>query len=287
MTPRAIEPRLGQLRVPLDGGGEGVVMRWWEWGPERAPLPVVCVHGLTRNARDFDALAAALAAEGRRVLCVDIPGRGVSGWLPRAELYAVPVYAALLGPLLAPFGPHDWVGTSMGGLIGMALASAPGSRMRRLVLNDIGPFVPAAAIARIRAYMAGAPEEFADVAALERHLREVHAPFGPLSDADWAHLARHSARALPDGRAAMHFDPLIKQSLGTGAPADIALWPLWEAASARPTLALRGAESDLLLAETAAEMARSARVETIAGCGHAPALMDPAQVGLVASFLRG
>lgn len=284
MTPA---PRLGQIATVC--GAAPVALRWWEWGPADG-RPVVCVHGLTRNGRDFDALAQALAGEGRRVLCVDVPGRGVSGWLPAPELYAVPLYAQAMLPLLAALGEHDWVGTSMGGLIGIALAAAPGARTRRLVLNDIGPFVPADAIARIRAYMAAAPEEFADVAALERHLREVHAPFGPLTDAGWRHLAEHSARATAaPGRVRLHYDPLIKQSLGTGPAEDIALWGVWGAGGGKlPSLVLRGETSDVLPAEVAARLADGgARVETIAGCGHAPALMDAAQIALVVGFLRG
>jgi pimeloyl-ACP methyl ester carboxylesterase len=287
VTQSPLGPRLGQIATAC--GAAPVVLRWWEWGPEGG-RPVVCVHGLTRNARDFDALAAALAEQGRRVLCVDVPGRGVSGWLPAAELYAVPLYAQALLPLLAALGEHDWVGTSMGGLIGMALAAAPGaSGIRRLVLNDIGPFVPAAAIARIRAYMAAAPEEFADLPALERHLREVHSPFGPLSDAQWRHLAEHSAcaTAAPGGRVRLHYDPLIKQSLGTGDAEDISFWDLWEAGGGKlPGLVLRGETSDILPAEVAGRLAAGgARVEIIAGCGHAPALMESGQIGLVRGFL--
>jgi pimeloyl-ACP methyl ester carboxylesterase len=276
-------PRLGQIATSF-GEGE-VVLRWWEWGPASG-APVICVHGLTRNGRDFDALAQALADQGRRVLCVDVPGRGVSGWLPRGELYAVPVYAACFAPLIAAIGEHDWVGTSMGGLIGMALGAAPGSAMRRLVLNDIGAFLPAAALGRIRDYLALAPVEFENLAALEAHLRRVHAPFGPLSDAQWAHLAAHSARATGSGRVRLHYDPAIAAPMAEAQPADLDLWPLWEAASARPTLVLRGETSDLLLPETAARMAQRARVETISGCGHAPALMEVSQLALIADFLR-
>lgn len=283
-----MQPRLGQILAPYAEGEAPVLLRWWEWGPPDG-FPVLCVHGLTRNARDFDALAAALASEGRRVLCADVPGRGVSGWLPRAELYAVPTYAAIFQSLLAQLGEHDWVGTSMGGLIGMALASLPGSRTRRFVVNDVGPHLPGPALARIRRYMQTGPHEFGDFAELEAFVRETAAPFGALSDAEWRHLAEHSARALPDGRVALHYDPLIKRSLGEGEAAeDLELWPVWDAATKdRPTLVLRGETSDLLLPETAARMAAGgARVETIPGCGHAPALMDPAQIGLVAGFLR-
>jgi pimeloyl-ACP methyl ester carboxylesterase len=278
-----MEPRIGALRGQFDFGA--LTLRWTEWGPVTG-RPVVCVHGLTRNGRDFDVLAQALAAEGRRVICPDVPGRGISDWLPSGALYAVPTYLAALAPLLAKLGEYDWVGTSMGGLIGMALCAAPGVTMRRMVLNDIGPLVPAASLRRIRDYLQ-LFQEFDSLGAVEAKLREVHAPFGPLSDAEWAHMARHSARVTAGGRMVLHYDPAIVEPMA-GPLADVDLWPLWEQVAKRPVLVLRGETSDLLLPETAARMGESAgvRVETIPRCGHAPALMDPAQVELVASFLR-
>ncbi|MBY0337162.1 MAG: alpha/beta hydrolase [Acetobacteraceae bacterium] len=279
-----MQPRLGALRVELDFGA--VDLRWTEWGPAEGAA-VVCVHGLTRNARDFDALAQALAAQGRRVLCVDVPGRGLSSWLPRGELYAVPNYVAAMRPLLAALDSYDWVGTSMGGLIGMAVAAMPESGMRRFVINDIGPFVPAASLERIRAYLRAAPADFAGIEAVEAELRRVHAPFGDLSDAEWRHLAIHSSRMTEGGRLRLHYDRAIAEPMGTEPLADIEFWPLWDAAPERPVLVLRGETSDLLLPETATRMAARARVETIPGCGHAPALMAPAQVALVAGFLDG
>ncbi len=277
-------PRTGQLRAALPGGA--VTLRWTEWGPVDG-APVLCVHGLTRNGRDFDALAEALAGQGRRVLCPDIPGRGMSGWLEDGSAYAVPTYLAALAPLLAALGEVDWVGTSMGGLIGLGQCTVPGARIRRMVLNDIGPFVPVAALERIRAYLS-APVEFADMAGLEAHLRRVHAPFGALTDAQWAHLATHSARMTAAGRVVPHHDPAIMTPMQAEL-ADVDLWPLWPAVAQRPVLVLRGEASDLLLPETVARMAESAGVhaETILGCGHAPALLDDAQIRLVAGFLAG
>jgi pimeloyl-ACP methyl ester carboxylesterase len=277
-----MQPRLGALRVSLDFGA--VDLRWTEWGPPEGSA-VVCVHGLTRNGRDFDALARALAGQGRRVLCVDVPGRGLSSWLPRGELYAVPTYVAAMQPLLASLGTYDWVGTSMGGLIGMAVAAMPGAGMRRFVINDIGPHVTAASLERIRAYLRAAPADFLTLEALEAELRRVHAPFGPLSDAEWRHLATHSARMTPEGRFRLHYDRAIADPMGTEPLSDIELWPLWDAAPKRPILVLRGETSDLLLPETCARMAARARIETIPHCGHAPALMDPAQIALVTGFL--
>lgn len=276
-------PRLGSLRSTFDGGA--VSLRWTEWGPA-AGKPVVCVHGLTRNGRDFDVLARHLSAQGRRVICPDMPGRGLSGWLPSGALYAVPTYVAALAPLLAAIGEYDWVGTSMGGMIGMALTAMPGAAMRRIVVNDIGPFIPQASLERIRDYLS-VPQVFADIAALEAYLRRVHAPFGDLSDAEWRHMAEHSARMTADGRLRLHYDPAIVQPMTAGPLADVDLWPLWELCVQRPVLVLRGEASDLLLPDTAARMAEHAnvRLATIPGCGHAPALMNPSQIGLVSDFL--
>ncbi|RKK04456.1 alpha/beta fold hydrolase [Pseudoroseomonas wenyumeiae] len=278
------EPRIGALRVRLPFGP--VELRWAEWGPPDG-VPVVCVHGLTRTGRDFDTLARELAEDGRRVICPDIPGRGLSSWLPDGNLYAVPTYLAALGPLLQELGSYDWVGTSMGGLIGMGLASIPGNSLRRMVLNDVGAAIPAAALIGIGAYLGSEPE-FADVAAVEAHLRAIHAGFGPLSPAEWRHLAETSARMMPNGRVVLHYDPAIAVPMRGAPPADVVLWPLWETLKL-PVLLLRGAESPLLTAETAERMASRPGVTlvTVPGCGHAPALMDPSQTGVIRGFLRG
>jgi pimeloyl-ACP methyl ester carboxylesterase len=264
-------------------------LAWTEWGPEAAAAPpVVCVHGLTRNGRDFDALAEALAARGRRVLCPDLPGRGASAWLPDPMAYGPPAYVVALAHLLARLeGPVDWVGTSLGGICGMMVAAAPGQPIRRLVLNDIGSHAPQPAMARIRSYI-GLPLSFPDLALLEAHLRQVHAPFGPLTDAQWRHLAEISARSLPDGRIGLHYDPAIATPILAQEQAEaLDLSFVWSRITL-PTLLIRGAESDLLTAGTAAEMAQrpGVRLETIPGCGHAPALMDEAQIELVANFLE-
>ncbi|WP_431280653.1 alpha/beta fold hydrolase [Humitalea sp. 24SJ18S-53] len=278
-------PRTGAIRVPFQPAP--VTLRWYEWGPADG-RPVVCVHGLTRSGRDFDALAQALAADGRRVICPDVPGRGISDWFADGTQYGVPYYVAVLAPMLAALGEYDWVGTSMGGLIAMGVAAMPDNRMRRLVLNDVGPFIPKASLDRIGAYLA-LDQVFASFAALEAHLRFIHAPFGALSDVEWRHLATTSARVTADGRWRLHYDPAIGDPLRGGVEADMDLWPMWEAVAARPVLLLRGALSDLLLPEVAARMAEapSVRLETIPGCGHAPALMNAHQTGLIADFLRG
>ncbi len=271
----------------LDGPHEGVRIGIVERGDSAAARTVVCVHGLTRNARDFDALAEALAARGARVLAVDVPGRGRSSWLADKSTYTVPTYAAELARLLELLGLEavDWVGTSMGGLIGMALAAAPRSRIRRLVLNDVGPFVPKAALEVIRGYV-GQDPLFASLEEAEAYLRRIHASFGRLSDAQWRHLAEHSVRSTPEGLR-LHYDPGIRVPYEGQPAADIELWPLWESIEA-PTLVLRGALSTLLLEETARAMLRrgpECEILTLPGCGHAPALLDPTQIEPVAAWL--
>lgn len=258
-----------------------------EWGPAQGAT-VICAHGLTRNARDFDPLAAALAARGWRVAAVDFPGRGRSERLARAEDYAYPTYLGALAALIARLDVErvSWIGTSMGGLAGMMLAAQPRAPIARLVVNDVGPFIPKAALERIADYV-GADVAFDSPAAAESHLRRIAAPFGPLDDAHWRHLATHSFAPGADGRLRFAYDPRIGEALRARPIADVDLWPLWDRIAC-PTLALRGALSDLLLPSTAAEMARRgprARVVEIADCGHAPALMSAAQIAIVADFL--
>jgi pimeloyl-ACP methyl ester carboxylesterase len=260
-----------------------------EWGDPGAP-PVVCVHGLTRNGRDFDALAATL--EGSfRVICVDLPGRGHSDWLDDPMLYQAQNYVTALAHLLAWIGCDvAWVGTSLGGICGMIIAAMSGTPINRLVLNDVGPFMPGEALGRIRDYMVASGDSpvmarFADIEAIERHLRFVHAPFGALSDAQWAALTRNSARALPDGRYTMHYDPRISEPLRGSASADVDMWTQWDRMW-MPRLVIRGETSDLLLRETVARMEASGAVaHEVAGTGHAPALLDPLQIEVIRSFL--
>lgn len=273
--------------IALDGPHAGVRLGLVEWGEPDATRTVVCVHGLTRNARDFDRLAETFAGRGARVLAVDVAGRGRSSWLADKAAYTVPTYVAQLARLLEILGLRevDWIGTSMGGLIGMALAAAPGTPIRRLILNDVGPFVPKAALEPIRAYV-GADPLFASLAEAEAYLRRIHASFGRLTDAQWRHLAEHSVRPTAEGLR-LHYDPGIKAPYEGQPAADIDLWPLWEAIAA-PTLVLRGALSTLLLEETARAMLRrgpECEVLTFPGCGHAPALVDPGQIEPVAAWL--
>lgn len=262
-------------------------LAWTEWGPEDG-RPVVCVHGLTRTGRDFDVLAGALAARGRLVLCPDLPGRGESEWLGDPSLYVPPVYVRALSHLLARLdGAVDWVGTSLGGICGMMVAAAAGHPIRRLVLNDIGAAVPAEAVRRIAAYVRIPPPAFGSLDALEAHLRQVHAPFGPLTDAEWRHLAETSARILPDGRHVMHYDPRIAEPFAAGSDGTLDLGPIWSRVQV-PVLVIHGARSDILEEATARAMAErpGVRLATLPGIGHAPALMEASQVALVSDFLE-
>jgi pimeloyl-ACP methyl ester carboxylesterase len=264
-------------------------MAFSAWGDQAAP-PVVCVHGLTRNAHDFDALAKALAADFR-VICPDLPGRGASDWLPDPMLYQAQHYVAALGHLLAWIGRDvAWVGTSLGGICGMLIAAADGSPVSRLVLNDVGPFIPADSLRRIRDYMVASGDSpimssFPDMDSVERHLRLVHTPFGPLTDAQWAEMARHSARTLPDGRFAMHYDPRIAEPMRGHDPVDVDMWPFWQRITA-PRLVIRGETSDVLPADIFARMRESgAETFLVPETGHAPALLDPPQIAAVRAFL--
>lgn len=265
-------------------------MAYAEWGaPEPFPS-IVCVHGLTRNGRDFDRLAAALENSGRHVICPDIVGRGRSdAFTEHPELYAYPHYIADIAALLAAKNIRkvDWIGTSMGGIIGMLMAAAPEAPIRRLVLNDVGPFIPVAALQRIASYVA-MEIEFADRTQLERHVRQIYAPFGISSDEDWRHIVAHSYRTLPNGRLALAHDPAIARNF-RGLDKDVDLWPVYDAIAC-PTLLLRGETSDVLSAEVAQAMTKrgpKARLVAYAGIGHAPALMDSRQIADILGFLTG
>lgn len=260
---------------------------WTEWGDPDNPRVVMCVHGLTRNGRDFDVLARELC--GRyRVVCPDVAGRGRSQWLEHPLDYGYPLYLSDMRALVEELGAArvDWVGTSMGGLIGMLMAATPGNPIARLVMNDVGPFIPRAALERIADYV-GRDPRFRSLAEAEACLRQVHAPFGPLSDDDWRHMAQHGTRVAPDGLLALGYDPAIAQAFG-GPLADVDLWPAWDALTC-PVLVLRGAESDLLDGTTTVRMRDTdpARVSvvTFPGVGHAPALTTPDQVAAVSAFL--
>ncbi len=258
-----------------------------EWGEADNPRVLICVHGLTRNSRDFDVLAAAMQ-DRYRVICPDIVGRGESQWLSHSSDYSYPQYLADMNVLIARANVSElhWVGTSMGGLIGMMLAGQPNTPIRRLVMNDVGPFIPKASLERLAQYVGRAPvmESLDDV---EQYLRVVMAPFGKLTDAQWRHMAEHSASRSDNGNFVLHYDPAIADVFKGAAIQDINLWLFWQGVTC-PVFVIRGAESDLLLAETVTQMKAGRNNVTsleIANTGHAPALMDDAQVAAIRNFL--
>ena len=268
---------------------EGREIHFMEWGAEHRQT-VIAWHGLARTGRDMDELAGHLSSR-YRVICPDTIGRGLSQWSadPKRE-YCLDFYGRIALSLIDQLGIGEcfWVGTSMGGAIGIRLAAgALKGRLRRLVLNDIGPKIADAALERIKAY-AGKPPQFERVSELEQYFRTIYKPYGWLSDDQWRRLTETSTRRLPDGRVTPHYDPdMVLQFVHH--PQDYDQWPQYDAIEA-PTLCLRGESSDLLLPDVADEMSRRgprARVVTIAGCGHAPALNVPDQLNLVERFLSG
>jgi pimeloyl-ACP methyl ester carboxylesterase len=262
---------------------------YWEWlGPEKGRT-VICAHGLTRNGRDFDVLAADLASECR-VVCPDIVGRGKSDWLVEPADYSYEVYLADLAALIARLdvGEVDWVGTSMGGLLGMMMAAKPRSPIRRLVINDIGAVVAKEGLARIGSYV-GQDPSFRDLVELEAELRRLFPSLGSLSALQWRELAMQGARQKPDGSLGFAYDPRIGDPFRTEPDADIDLWPVYDAVRC-PTLLLRGAESDVLRrADAVAMTERGPRAQFVefGGVGHAPSLATPDQIAPVRAFLRG
>ncbi len=261
-------------------------LHYTEWGPGDSPA-VLCVHGLTQTARSFDALAEELSRD-RRVICLDVVGRGQSDWLPDPMNYGFPQYIADAQSLIAELGlaPVDLVGTSMGGLIGMMLAIQDPNPIRRLVLNDVGPFISKEAVRRIRDYV-GTDPEFPDMDAFEQYLRYIWSPFGQLTDDQWRHLTETSARHTENGNIAPSYDMRIREPIVAGPVEDANLWPFWDKIAIN-VLVLRGARSDILPAETAQEMTRRGPEATLVefeGVGHAPALMADDQIRAIADFL--
>ena len=259
-----------------------------EWGEPSRPK-LVMWHGLARTGRDFDDLAAALAKDWN-IVAPDTIGRGLSQWSPKPEVeYSNDFYAALATAFVDALGwrTFDWVGTSMGGAIAIRAGAGPlAGRMRRLVLNDMGPEISSAAVQRIRSY-AGKPPRFARMSELEAYLRQIYTPFGQLTDAQWRRMTETSARRLPDGGITTHYDPdMVQQFIHH--PLDYGQWDQWRTLAC-DILCLRGAASDLLLPDAAARMPKEnprCRLVEIKGCGHAPALNTAEQIGLVENFLK-
>jgi pimeloyl-ACP methyl ester carboxylesterase len=282
-------PRLHHVKCMSPAGFHR--MAYAEWGAPDNPRVLVCVHGLTRVGRDFDRLARALAADFR-VVCPDVVGRGRSDWLRDPNFYIVPQYVSDMAMLIARLDVEDvdWLGTSMGGLIGIALAGQAEAPVRRMVINDVGPRLDAAAIARIGAYL-GAPVSFATVDEAVDYVSVLAAPFGVKKREDWRELVEPGLRR--DGeRWVLHYDPYIAVPFKSVTPegaaaAEAAMWALYDRIRC-PTLIVRGETSDLLTRETLAEMkGRGPRPATaeVPGVGHAPTFMFDHEIALVRDFL--
>ena len=264
-------------------------LSYCEWGDVANHRVVVCVHGLTRSARDFDFLAERLAGDFR-VICPDMPGRGTSDWLRAKTDYGYPQYLADLTTLIARVTDGGaasvrWVGTSMGALAGIMMAAMPGNPIERLVVNDAGMRVPKIALERIGRYV-GKDPRFASLDAFEAHVRSVCEPFGRLTDAQWRHLTVTGAKQHPDGTWGHSYDPAIARAFD-GDVKDVDLSSFWDAIAC-PTLILRGAESDILprdVAEAMTQRGPKATLVEIADTGHAPMLLDEGQASVVHSFL--
>ena len=267
----------------------GRELHYTEWGAQHAET-VIAWHGLARTCRDMDDVAGHLA-QRYRVICPDTLGRGLSQWSPEPEKeYCLAFYVQQAMALVDQLGLKEFhgLGTSMGGAIGLvAAATKLRGRVRRLILNDSGPQIADAAIARIRGY-AGNPAAFASVTELEQYFRTIYKPYGALSDTQWRRLTETSTRRLPDGRVTPHYDPAMVMQFSHH-DNDYLLWSEWDSLEI-PVLCLRGESSDLLLPDTAEQMRQrgpQAVVVEIAGCGHAPALNTPAQYALVERFFAG
>jgi pimeloyl-ACP methyl ester carboxylesterase len=296
------EPTLNYVPCPDPSGGHR--MAYWQWGEHSADHVIVCVHGLSRQGRDFDVLAQGLLARSKlplRVVCPDVAGRGRSDWLKDPMGYAVPTYAADMLALLAQLnaqaaiGTLDWLGTSMGGLIGMAVCGTPNLQLpvpvRRLVLNDVGPVVEWQAIQRIGAYL-GKTGQFGSVDEAAAAMWAISTSFGPHTPEQWLALSRPMVKPVPEGGFTLHYDPAIAAPIRAmtqeaAMQGQEALWQLYDHITAR-TLITRGADSDLLSRDTALAMTQrgaKARIVEFPGVGHAPTFVTDNQIEAVASFL--
>ncbi len=296
------EPTLNYVSCPDASGGHR--MAYWQWGDAQASHVVVCAHGLSRQGRDFDVLAQGLvsAADGQlRVVCPDVVGRGRSDWLKDPLGYQIPSYAGDMLALLAQLHQQasvamlDWVGTSMGGLIGMALCGTPGlplpAPVRRLVLNDVGPAIQWQALARIGTYL-GNTGRFDSVQQAADAMWAISTSFGPHTPQQWLALSQAMVKPHADGGFTLHYDPAIGVPFRTvtqevALQGQEALWQLYDNIKA-DTLLTRGAQSDLLSRETAQAMTQRgprARLVEFEGVGHAPTFVNPNQVEVLTSFL--
>jgi pimeloyl-ACP methyl ester carboxylesterase len=263
-------------------------MAYLEWGDPRNPHVVVCVHGLARSAHDFDALARSLSGQFR-VVCPDVVGRGDSDWLSDPLHYVLPQYLADMVTLIARLDVArvSWVGTSMGGLIGMFLAAQKATPVGRLILNDAGPVVTRASLERIASYVGIVPT-LRSIEEAEAMVRALSQPFGPHTDAEWRFLTENYVRKNADGSYRLHYDPRLGEPFRAQLPEkDLEFWEVYDTIRC-PTLVIRGAESDLLTRATCVQMTTrgpKAALAEIPGVGHAPTLMHDDQIDIVRAFL--
>jgi pimeloyl-ACP methyl ester carboxylesterase len=258
------------------------------WGEPANPKVLICVHGLTRNSRDFDNLAATLASH-YRVICPDMPGRGQSDWLSHPEHYTAEVYLADMLALLEHLNLKQvgWLGTSMGGLIGITLAAQQPSLIQCLILNDIGPFIPKEGLVPLVQRLTQAPPQFTTLAEAEQFLRLAHSQFGSLTDSQWQQLTQHSTKLNEDGYYYLVYDPQIAYNFKTAADSDMDWWSIWQMVHC-PVMLLHGEQSAILLPETIAKMQTihsQMKVVTFPGIGHAPALMAAEQINTIQEWL--
>ena len=282
-----LQPRRRSVQCASPAGLHRIAYR--EWGDPRNREVLVCVHGLTRSSRDFDELARTLCAQFR-VVCPDVAGRGDSDRLADPKLYTWAQYVADMVTLIARLDVEsvNWLGTSLGGFVGMALAAQPGSPVGKLILNDAAPVISKAALERIASYVGKAPV-FADLDEADKYIRAISAPFGEHSDAQWRTLAENWVRKNEDGTWRPHYDLRIAEIFNATMPdKDLELWHLYDAVRC-PTLLIRGERSDVVSRASATEMTRrgpKAKVVEIRNVGHAPTLLHPDQIALVRDFLH-
>lgn len=284
------QPQIKSVQCLSPAGLHKMVYK--EWGDPANPNVLVCVHGVTRVSDDFDNIAAAFS-DRYRVICPDIVGRGRSDWLRNPAYYVIPQYMSDMMALLARLDVEkvDWIGTSMGGLIAMPLASLPGNPIRKLVLNDVGPSLDMTSLVSIADYI-GKDLRWATYEDAETYIRAISVPFGPHTDDEWQKMAKSVLRQLDDGQWTRHYDirlasPFKDAYFNNVEASEALLWQAYDAIQA-PTLLIRGAQSGLLTAETAQSMSQRgprAKLVEFEGVGHAPTLMHDDQISVIKDFL--
>ncbi len=273
----------------MTASGTAHEVHWTEWGTQENEHVVICSHGLTRNGRDFDYLAKKLGVYCRLV-CPDYPGRGSSPKLTNPQNYSIEQYVidtfSIINTL--QYTKLDWIGTSMGGLIGMAIASMPENPISQMVINDVGAEIPEQSLHDLAAELTGQPDHFNSMEEVYNYFRNAYLGFGKLEDHHYRHMGDHSVWPDPDGSGyKLARDPAIITELSKVSPSDLNLWGIWEQIEI-PTLIIRGEQSGLLLAETVDKMLKihaGASAVQFSDCGHAPSLMVDSQIKKVAEWL--